>query len=93
MGREGRAGTGRGADNGNDGNGVGGGCNGAEGPFELLDTIGTDKGIAKSRAEGADLPAMLQVLADSGSPTFYRAGSDGAREYLGLDGAWHAVTA
>ncbi len=62
------------------------GFNWAQGPFELLDTIGPDRVIAKIRAEGGELPAMLQVLADSGSPTFYRAG-----EYLGVDGDWHAL--
>lgn len=62
------------------------GFNWALGPFELLDTIGTARVIEKIRAEGADLPAMLQVLVDSGSETFYR--SDG-NEYLGLDGEWH----
>jgi 3-hydroxyacyl-CoA dehydrogenase len=65
------------------------GFNWAQGPFELLDTIGNDRVIAKIRAEGSELPAMLQVLVDSDSSTFYRAGSEGAREYLGRDGTWH----
>jgi 3-hydroxyacyl-CoA dehydrogenase len=67
------------------------GFNWALGPFEMLDAIGTDRVIAQIRAEGAELPAMLQVLADSGSSTFYRDGADGAREYLGRDGGWHQV--
>ena len=62
------------------------GFNWAIGPFELLDTIGTGRVIDKLRSEGRALPAMLQVLADSGSETFYR--NDGA-EFLGIDGAWH----
>ena len=62
------------------------GFNWAMGPFELLDTIGTGRVIDKIRAEGAELPAMLAVLAQSGSDTFYR--NDGA-EFLGADGAWH----
>lgn len=62
------------------------GFNWALGPFELLDSIGTARVIEKIQAEGAELPVMLQVLADSDSDTFYRA--DG-NEYLGLDGAWH----
>ncbi|NND75365.1 MAG: hypothetical protein HKN44_10200 [Ilumatobacter sp.] len=66
------------------------GFNWAQGPFELLDTIGTERVIGRIRSEGAELPAMLQVLADSGSPTFYR-GTDDAREHLGRDGAWHPV--
>ena len=69
------------------------GFNWAHGPFEMLDAIGNDRVIAKIRAEGGELPAMLQVLADSGSPTFYRDGVDGARQYLGRDGNWHAVPA
>ena len=64
------------------------GFNWALGPFETLDAIGNDKVIAKLRSEGAELPAMLQVLADSGSPTFYRDG-----EYLGRDGTWRAIPA
>ena len=67
------------------------GFNWAQGPFELLDTIGTPHVIAKLRSEGAELPAMLQVLADSGSSTFHRAGPDGTREYLGRDGTWQPV--
>ena len=43
--------------------------------------------IAKIRAEGAEPPAMLQVLEDAGGPSFYRGG-----HYLGRDGAWHPVT-
>jgi 3-hydroxyacyl-CoA dehydrogenase len=60
------------------------GFNWVHGPFEMLDALGPDRVIDTIRSEGADLPAMLQVLADSGSPTFYRDG-----EYLGRDGAWH----
>jgi len=62
------------------------GFNWALGPFELLDTIGPSRVIDKIRAEGAELPTMLQVLLESGSDTFYR--EDGNR-YLGLDGDWH----
>jgi 3-hydroxyacyl-CoA dehydrogenase len=69
------------------------GFNWAQGPFELLDTIGNDRVIAKIRAEGAELPAMLQVLADSDSATFYRPAAEGTREYLGRDGTWHVVPA
>jgi 3-hydroxyacyl-CoA dehydrogenase len=69
------------------------GFNWALGPFEMLDAIGNDRVIAKIRAEGAELPAMLQVLADSGSSTFYRQRTDAGREYLGRDGAWLTLTA
>jgi len=63
------------------------GFNWAQGPFELLDTVGPDRVSAKIRAEGAEPPAMLQVLEDAGGPSFYRGG-----HYLGRDGAWHPVT-
>jgi 3-hydroxyacyl-CoA dehydrogenase len=66
------------------------GFNWAQGPFELLDTIGTGRVIAEIRAEGAELPTMLQVLENSGNSTFYR-GGDGAKEYLGRDATWHTV--
>ncbi|MDJ0769000.1 MAG: 3-hydroxyacyl-CoA dehydrogenase NAD-binding domain-containing protein [Ilumatobacter sp.] len=69
------------------------GFNWAHGPFELLDEVGPARVIERIRDEGgagAELPAMLQVLADSGSETFYRDGPDG-RQYLGRSGAWHAV--
>ncbi len=62
------------------------GFNWAEGPFELLDTLVPDRVIAKIEAAGAELPAMLQVLKDSGAPTFYRDG-----QYLGRDGEYHPV--
>lgn len=67
------------------------GFNWALGPFELLDAIGTGRVIAKIRAEGAELPAMLQVLADAGAETFYRGGDGRANEFLGRDGQWHEV--
>lgn len=65
------------------------GFNWVHGPFEMLDAIGNDLVIAKIRAEGSELPTMLQVLADSGSSTFYRSGENGQREHLGRDGVWH----
>jgi 3-hydroxyacyl-CoA dehydrogenase len=61
------------------------------GPFEFLDHLGPARVIAKIRAEGAALPAMLQVLEDSGSSTFYRANAEDKREYLGRDGSWNLV--
>ena len=68
------------------------GFNWVHGPFEMLDAVGPARVIDRIRAEGGELPAMLQVLADSGSATFYRAAGDG-REYLGRDGGWHPVPA
>ena len=65
------------------------GFNWALGPFEMLDAIGPDRVIDKIRAEGGELPAMLQVLADSDSPTFYKVLADDQRQYLARDGSWH----
>jgi len=59
-----------------------------KGPFEFLDQLGPRRVIERLQAEGKPLPAMLQVLADAGAESFYRA--EGS-EYLGLDGAWHAT--
>jgi 3-hydroxyacyl-CoA dehydrogenase len=68
------------------------GFNWIHGPFELLDAVGPERVIARILSEGAELPAMLQVLADSGSPSFYRTNGDAQREYLGRDGSWHPVS-
>ncbi len=59
-----------------------------KGPFELLDELGPARVIARLKAEGKPVPAMLQVLEQAGADSFYRA--DGS-EYLGRDGAWHSV--
>jgi 3-hydroxyacyl-CoA dehydrogenase len=67
------------------------GFNWMYGPFECIDHVGAERFIAKIQAEGAPLPAMLQVLVDSGSSSFYRATVEGKREYLGRDGSWRAV--
>jgi 3-hydroxyacyl-CoA dehydrogenase len=67
------------------------GFNWAYGPFELLDHVGPDRVIAKIKAEGLPLPAMLQVLADSGSATFYRTTAEGMREYLSRDATWALI--
>ncbi len=64
------------------------GFNWAQGPFELLDTIGPARVIDKIRAEGSALPIMLQVLADAEVDGFYR--NDGS-EFLGVDGQWYPV--
>ncbi len=66
------------------------GFNWAQGPFELLDTIGPLRVISRIEAEGGDVPAMLSLLRESGAESFY--GSDGAT-FLGLDGEFHPVPA
>jgi 3-hydroxyacyl-CoA dehydrogenase len=64
------------------------GFNWAHGPFEMLDAVGNERVIERIRNEGAELPTMLRVLADSGSSTFYRDG-----EYLARDGTWQPMPA
>ena len=59
-----------------------------KGPFELLDTLGTDRVIEKLGHAGRDLPRMLQVLKEAGAETFYRA--EGS-QFLGTDGRFHPV--
>ncbi len=63
------------------------GFNWAKGPFEMLDHLGPARVIAKIRAEGGAVPVMLQVLEDAGAESFYQDG-----QYLGRDGAWHALS-
>ncbi len=64
------------------------GFNWVHGPFEMLDHLGPARVTDKIRAEGAELPAMLRVLSDSGADTFY-----GDGRYLGVDGECHRVPA
>ncbi len=61
-----------------------------QGPFQLLDALGPERVIARLEADGAKVPAMLQILRDAGAETFYR--NDGA-EYLGADGQYHPAPA
>ncbi len=68
------------------------GFNWALGPFELFDAIGPERFITRINAEGGQLPAMLQVLADAGASSFYRDGPDGAgTQFLSIDGSWQVV--
>lgn len=64
------------------------GFNWRQGPFEMLDKLGPKRVIERLRAEGKPVPHMLQVLEGAGAETFYR---NGGAEFLGVDGAWHAV--
>ena len=59
-----------------------------QGPFELLDVLGSARIIDRLKLEGRSIPKMLQVLDEVGTKSFYR--NNGA-EYLGLDGDWHYV--
>lgn len=63
------------------------GYNWKQGPFELIDRIGTDRFVQVLKAEGIAVPALLETAA--GRP-FYRL--DGAtRQQLGPDGEYHAM--
>ncbi len=58
------------------------------GPFELIDLIGAEALAAKLAKDGFAVPAFL---AAAKGKKFYRL-QGGAREYLGADGAYHALT-
>ena len=64
------------------------GYNWKYGPFELIDRLGAARLADGLRAMGRDVPAFLELAGDR---PFYRL-ADGRREYLGLDGEYHAVT-
>ena len=64
------------------------GFNWAQGPFELLDTIGANKFAEKIVASGGQVDGMLKVLLDSGNESFYR--NDGG-EYLSAEGQYVTV--
>jgi len=64
------------------------GFNWRQGPFELLDSLGPARVIARLEADGTPLPKMLAVLRDAGAESFYR---NGGAECLGADGQWQAV--
>lgn len=66
------------------------GFNWQQGPFELLDTLGPARVIARLEAEGKPLPKMLAVLRDAGAESFYR---NGGSECLDTNGQWQAVEA
>jgi 3-hydroxyacyl-CoA dehydrogenase len=64
------------------------GFNWAKGPFELLDTLGPDRVIARLERERRPVPRMLSVLRASRVETFYR---QAGNQYLGLDGSFHPI--
>lgn len=57
------------------------------GPFELIDKLGTGWFADRLRAEGKEVPKLVELAA--GRP-FYRV-QDGRRQFLGLDGEYHDV--
>ena len=59
-----------------------------QGPFELIDALGADWLVARLEADGVAIPPLLRAAAGR---KFYRV-QDGRREFLGVDGEYHAVT-
>jgi len=64
------------------------GYNWKYGPFELIDRIGADDVAQRLEAEGHAVPPMLKLAVGR---SFYRV-EGGQRQFLGLDGEYHAVT-
>ena len=54
----------------------------------MIDHLDSRRVIDRILGEGKELPAMLEVLQNSGFESFYR--NDGS-EYLGVDGQYHSV--
>lgn len=63
------------------------GYNWKQGPFELIDKIGADTLAQVLKAEGMDVPTLLETAAGK---TFYKV-EDGTRLQLGPDGAYHEM--
>lgn len=66
------------------------GFNWAQGPFELIDTIGAEKFAQKVSTSGGTLDGMLKILLDSNHETFYTA--EGS-QYLSLQGKYEPISA
>ncbi len=64
------------------------GFNWKAGPFELLDTLGPRAVAERLRAEGRQVPRLLDQV---GEGTFY-AELDGEPAFFGTDGAYHVMT-
>lgn len=60
------------------------GYNWLQGPFEMIDAIGTDRFINRLENENRDVPAFLKIAAGK---SFYRV-QNGALEYLCADGSY-----
>ena len=58
-----------------------------QGPFELIDRLGTDWFAARLEAERLPVPELLRTAAGK---TFYRV-ENGHRQMLGTDGAYHDI--
>ena len=60
----------------------------AQGPFEMLDSIGALKFAEKYAAGGGQINGMLKVLQDSGKETFYK-----GNQYLTTEGEYKDIPA
>ena len=63
------------------------GTNWKFGPFEMIDQLGAKWFADKLRAEGKDVPPLLDAVGDS---SFYKV-EDGKLHYFGTDNKYHAV--
>jgi 3-hydroxyacyl-CoA dehydrogenase len=63
------------------------GYNWIQGPFEMIDAIGTDRFIAMLEADGRPVPAFLRTAAGK---SFYKAG-DGELSFLVADGSYREL--
>lgn len=63
------------------------GYNWKQGPFEMIDALGAGWFATKLRAEGADVPELLEKV---GEGSFYRV-EGGKLQYFGVDGSYHDI--
>jgi 3-hydroxyacyl-CoA dehydrogenase len=63
------------------------GYNWIQGPFEMIDTIGVDRFVARLEQDGRDVPGFLRTAAGA---SFYRV-SDGALQYLQADSSYRTL--
>lgn len=63
------------------------GYNWKSGPFEMIDTIGAAKLVARLEQSGIAVPPLLKLVGDG---TFYRI-ENGKRQFFGTDGQYHDI--
>jgi len=66
------------------------GFNWAQGPFEMLDTIGVQRFAGRRLAEGKPVPRMVKQLLADGQSHFYPPGTE---TYYAVGGGLHAIPA
>lgn len=52
-----------------------------QGPFEVWDTIGVEKSVAKMKQEGIEIPAWVEEMLNKGTTAFYKEENDGTYFY------------